>query len=71
MKTRYIFTDSSLGTIYSSFVIENDTIIEATISDLDEINKDKSIGKNIFSLMLKPLTHARLMSTINQIKPSC
>ena len=47
MKTRYIFTDSNLETIYNSFVIENDTILKTTISDLDEINNDKSIGKNI------------------------
>ena len=60
MKTRYIFTDSSLGTIYSSFVIENDTIIEATISDLDEINKDKSIGKNIFFFNAEALNSCSL-----------
>ena len=47
MKTRYIFTDSNLETIYNSFVVENDTILKTTISDLDEINNDKSIGKNI------------------------
>ena len=47
MKTRYIFTDSSLETIYNSFVVENDEIHETMISDLQEINEDKSIRKNI------------------------
>lgn len=60
MKTRYIFTDSSLVTIYSSFVIENDTILETTISDLDEINKDKSIGKNIIFFNAEALNSCSL-----------
>ena len=47
MKTRYIFTDSSLETIYNSFVVESDEIHETMISDLQEINEDKSIRKNI------------------------
>ena len=52
MKTRYIFTDSNLETIYNSFVIENDTILKTTISDFDEINNDKSIGKNYHKFSL-------------------
>ncbi len=47
MKTRYIFTDSSLEIIYNSFVVESDEIHETMISDLQEINEDKSIRKNI------------------------
>ena len=47
MKTRYIFTDSSLETIYNSFVVESDQIHQTMISDLQEINEDKSIRKNI------------------------
>lgn len=60
MKTRYIFTDSSLGTIYNSFVIENDTILETTISDLYEINKDKSIGKNVIFFNAEALNSCSL-----------
>ena len=47
MKTRYIFTDSNLETIYNSFVVESDQIHQTMISDLQEINEDKSIRKNI------------------------
>ena len=47
MKTRYIFTDSSLETIYDSFVVEGDQVHQTMISDLQEINTDKSIRKNI------------------------
>ena len=47
MKTRYIFTDSNLETIYNSFVVENDQIHQTMISDLQEINEDQSIRKNI------------------------
>ena len=60
MKTRYIFTDSSLETIYNSFVIENDTILKSTISDLDEINNDKSIGKNIIFFNAEALNSCSL-----------
>lgn len=47
MKTRYIFTDSNLETIYDSFVVEGDQVHQTMISDLQEINTDKSIRKNI------------------------
>ena len=60
MKTRYIFTDSNLETIYNSFVIENDTILKTTISDLDEINNDKSIGKNIIFFNAEALNSCSL-----------
>jgi len=60
MKTRYIFTDSNLDTIYNSFVIENDTILKTTISDLDEINNDKSIGKNIIFFNAEALNSCSL-----------
>ena len=60
MKTRYIFTDSSLETIYNSFVVENDTILKTTISDLDEINNDKSIGKNIIFFNAEALNSCSL-----------
>ena len=60
MKTRYIFTDSNLETIYNSFVIENDTILETNISDLDEINNDKSIGKNIIFFNAEALNSCSL-----------
>ena len=60
MKTRYIFTDSSLETIYNSFVIENDTILKTNISDLDEINNDKSIGKNIIFFNAEALNSCSL-----------
>ncbi len=71
MKTRYIFTDSSLETIYNSFVIENETILKTNISELDEIKMISLLVKILFFLMLKPSTHAHLMSMINQIKLSC
>ena len=60
MKTRYIFTDSSLETIYNSFVIENETILKTNINDLDEINKDKSIGKNIIFFNAEALNSCSL-----------
>ena len=60
MKTRYIFTDSSLETIYNSFVIENETILKTNISDLDEINDDKSIGKNIIFFNAEALNSCSL-----------
>ena len=60
MKTRYIFTDSNLETIYNSFVVENDTILKTTISDLDEINNDKSIGKNIIFFNAEALNSCSL-----------
>ena len=60
MKTRYIFTDSNLDTIYNSFVIENDSILKTTISDLDEINNDKSIGKNIIFFNAEALNSCSL-----------
>ena len=60
MKTRYIFTDSSLETIYNSFVIENETILKTNISDLDEINSDKSIGKNIIFFNAEALNSCSL-----------
>ena len=60
MKTRYIFTDSNLETIYNSFVIENDTILKTNISDLDEINNDKSIGKNIIFFNAEALNSCSL-----------
>ena len=60
MKTRYIFTDSSLETIYNSFVIENETILKTTIRDLDEINNDKSIGKNIIFFNAEALNSCSL-----------
>ena len=60
MKTRYIFTDSYLETIYNSFVIENDTILKTTISDLNEVNNDKSIGKNIIFFNAEALNSCSL-----------
>ena len=60
MKTRYIFTDSSIETIYNSFVIENETILKTNINDLDEINKDKSIGKNIIFFNAEALNSCSL-----------
>lgn len=60
MKTRYIFTDSSLETIYNSFVIENETILKTNISKLDEINDDKSIGKNIIFFNAEALNSCSL-----------
>ena len=60
MKTRYIFTDSSLETIYNSFVIENETILKTNISELDEINDDKSIGKNIIFFNAEALNSCSL-----------
>ena len=60
MKTRYIFTDSNLETIYNSFVIENETILKTNINDLDEINKDKSIGKNIIFFNAEALNSCSL-----------
>lgn len=60
MKTRYIFTDSSLETIYNSYVIENETILKTTISELDEINDDKSIGKNIIFFNAEALNSCSL-----------
>ena len=60
MKTRYIFTDSNLETIYNSFVIENDTILKTTISDLNEVNNDKSIGKNIIFFNAEALNSCSL-----------
>ena len=60
MKTRYILTDSSLETIYNSFVIENETILKTNINDLDEINKDKSIGKNIIFFNAEALNSCSL-----------
>jgi hypothetical protein len=60
MKTRYIFTDASLETIYNSFVIENETILKTNINDLDEINKDKSIGKNIIFFNAEALNSCSL-----------
>ena len=60
MKTRYIFTDSILETIYNSFVIENETILKTNINDLDEINKDKSIGKNIIFFNAEALNSCSL-----------
>ena len=60
MKTRYIFTDSSLETIYNSFVIENETILKTNINDLDEINDDKSIGKNIIFFNAEALNSCSL-----------
>ena len=60
MKTRYIFTDSSIETIYNSFVIENDSILKTTISVLDEINNDKSIGKNIIFFNAEALNSCSL-----------
>ena len=47
MKTRYIFTDSSLETIHNSFMVDNNTIHKTTVSDISEINNDKSVGKNV------------------------
>lgn len=47
MKTRYIFTDSSLETIHSSFMVDNNTIHKTTVSDISEINNDKSVSKNV------------------------
>ena len=47
MKTRYIFTDSSLETIHNSFMVENNTIHKTAVSDISEINNDKSVGKNV------------------------
>ena len=47
MKTRYIFTDSSLKTIHNSFMIDNNTIHKTTVSDISEINNDKSVSKNV------------------------
>ena len=60
MKTRYIFTDSNLETIYNSFVIENETILKTNISKLDEINDDKSIGKNIIFFNAEALNSCSL-----------
>ena len=60
MKTRYIFTDSSLETIYNSYVIENETILKTNISELDEINDDKSIGKNIIFFNAEALNSCSL-----------
>lgn len=60
MKTRYIFTDSNLETIYNSFVIENETILKTNISELDEINDDKSIGKNIIFFNAEALNSCSL-----------
>ena len=60
MKTRYIFTDSSLETIYNSYVIENETILKTNISELDEINEDKSIGKNIIFFNAEALNSCSL-----------
>ena len=60
MKTRYIFTDSSIETIYNSFVIENETILKTNISELDEINDDKSIGKNIIFFNAEALNSCSL-----------
>ena len=60
MKTRYIFTDSSLETIYNSFVIENETILKTNISEFDEINDDKSIGKNIIFFNAEALNSCSL-----------
>ena len=60
MKTRYIFTDSSLETIYNSFVIENETILKTNISELDEIKDDKSIGKNIIFFNAEALNSCSL-----------
>jgi len=47
MKTRYIFTDSSLETIHNSFMVDNNTIHKTTVSDISEINNDKSVSKNV------------------------
>ena len=47
MKTRYIFTDSSLETIHNSFMVDNNTIHKTTVSDISEINNDKSVSKNL------------------------
>ena len=60
MKTRYIFTDSSLETIYNSYVIENETILKTNISELDEIKDDKSIGKNIIFFNAEALNSCSL-----------
>ena len=60
MKTRYIFTDSNIETIYNSFVIENETILKTNISELDEINDDKSIGKNIIFFNAEALNSCSL-----------
>ena len=60
MKSRYIFTDSNLDTIYNSFVIENETILKTNISELDEINDDKSIGKNIIFFNAEALNSCSL-----------
>ena len=60
MKTRYILTDSSLETIYNSFVIENETILKTNISELDEIKDDKSIGKNIIFFNAEALNSCSL-----------
>ena len=60
MKTQYIFTDSSLETIYHSYVIENETILKTNISELDEINDDKSIGKNIIFFNAEALNSCSL-----------
>ena len=60
MKTRYLFTDSSLETIYNSYVIENETILKTNISELDEINEDKSIGKNIIFFNAEALNSCSL-----------
>ena len=60
MKTRYIFTDSSLETIYNSYVIENETILKTNINELDEINDDKSIGKNIIFFNAEALNSCSL-----------
>ena len=47
MKTRYIFTDSSLETIHNSFMVDNNTIHKTTVSHISEINNDKSVSKNV------------------------
>ena len=60
MKTRYIFTDSSLETIHNSFMVDNNTIHKTMVSDISEINNDKSVSKNVIFFNAKFLNSCSL-----------